>query len=112
MFKSEAGNWVNYRALNPLEINYHAEPGELDGLSYYERMDQTKVGVLKILKSAQQDDVSWVLFIHGSSTSRQGNTTYRSVIRGVMRSKDATPYIIRKECIQHPSVFVAAIRPK
>jgi hypothetical protein len=28
-----------------------------------------------------------------------------------MSSKDATPYVIRRECIQHDNVFVAAIRP-
>ena len=27
-----------------------------------------------------------------------------------MRSPEATPYIIRRECIQHDSVFVAAIK--
>lgn len=31
--------------------------------------------------------------------------------RSVMRIKEATPYVVRAHCIQHPSVFVAAIRP-
>jgi hypothetical protein len=29
-----------------------------------------------------------------------------------MRGKDATPFIDRKRCIQHDSVFVAAIKKK
>jgi hypothetical protein len=29
----------------------------------------------------------------------------------LMRSKDATPFIIRRDCIEHPSRFVDAIRP-
>ena len=110
MFKKEFGDWTKYRELEPLEIDYHHDGGELDGLSYYERMDRAREGSLAIIKRAQKDGIPWVLFTHGHSTSRIGATTYRSVIRGMMRSKDATPYIIRKNCIQHDSVFVAAIR--
>jgi hypothetical protein len=34
------------------------------------------------------------------------------VVRGLMRGPDATPLIIRSKCVQHYSVFLAAIRPK
>ncbi len=44
-------------------------------------------------------------------TDGETQTTARSVIRGLMRSKAATPYIVRNQCIQHHSCFVAAIRP-
>ena len=62
------------------------------------------------LKDAYQQGLSYVIFTHGHSTSRPGQTTARSQIRKLMRSKSATPYMIRSESIQHESVFVAAIR--
>ena len=52
----------------------------------------------------------YVLLIHGHSTSRPGKTTARSVIRSLMRSSDATPYINRGKSIQHETVFVAALK--
>src|ERR1035437_9916430 len=51
------------------------------------------------------------MFLHGWSTSRPGNTTSRSQVRKLMQSKESTPYIVRRDCIQHDTVFVAAIRP-
>ncbi len=50
----------------------------------------------RALREADADPaVSWLMFVHGSST---------------LRSKEATPYIIRKTSIQHRNVFVAALR--
>jgi hypothetical protein len=114
MFKKHAGDWTELRKLTPApwEIDYHADPNEPDGLDRWQRMDETIKGALEILKRAQEDRVTYVMFLHGSSTSRPGATTHRSQIRKLMRSKEATPYVIRNDCIQHPSVFVAAIRPK
>ena len=66
---------------------------------------------MKALKDAYGDGLRYVIFSHGSSTSRRGQTTARSVVRNLMRSKDATPYIVRDQCVQHDSVFAAAIRP-
>jgi hypothetical protein len=111
MFQKEYGDWVQYRELGPLEVDFHHNDyEEYDGLSYYERMEQAGTRTLEALKKAQQQGNPWVLFTHGWSTSRPGATTFRSVVRGVMRSKESTPYIIRKKCIQHESVFLAAIR--
>jgi hypothetical protein len=68
---------------------------------------------LKALKNAYTSGVTWVLFRHGSSTSMGWKRpTARSEVRGLMRSKDATPYIIRAQCIQHPSVFLARIKER
>jgi hypothetical protein len=65
------------------------------------------------LRRAQEQGCSHVMFIHGWSTSLGWKrTTARSVVRGFMRSKKATPLIERKSCIQHDSVFVAKVRPK
>jgi hypothetical protein len=115
MFKKYARDWTDFRKLltpAPIEVDYHADPNEPDGLAYHERMQNACKHTLETLKQAQEDGVVYVMFRHGWSTSRRGATTYRSQIRKLMRSREATPYIIRKNCIQHPSVFVAAIRPK
>jgi hypothetical protein len=115
MFKKYQGNWTDLRERlkpAPCEVDYHADSNEPDGLAYHERMDRAYHEALESLKEAQADGVPWVMFRHGSSTSRRGAITYRSQIRKLMRSKETTPYIIRRECIQHSSVFVAAIRPK
>jgi hypothetical protein len=77
-----------------------------------ERMGLVEREVMKALQDAQQQGVRYVLFVHGSSTSRPGKTTARSVVRQLMRSKDATPYIRRKECIQHETAFLASIRQR
>lgn len=50
-------------------------------------------------------------FNQGCFTSRLGKTTSRSQVPKLMASKKATPYILRSQCIQHDSAFVAAIRP-
>ena len=106
------GDWIEYRNLSGLkEIDLHFAGEESVG-SYWENMAQIKKLTLNALYQAQEEGVQHLLFKHGWSTSRRGNTTSRSVVRGVMRSKEATPYIIRKECIQHDSVFVAKIRAK
>ena len=115
MFKEYEGPWTDLRKLlvpAPREIDYHPESNQHDGLDFWRRMDNAYKDTLEILKQAQEDCDTYVMFLHGSSTSRPGATTFRSQIRKLMRSKEATPYIIRKECIQHRSVFVARIRHK
>ena len=66
---------------------------------------------LSALVEAQRSGKKYVLLTHGSTTSRIGKMTARSQVRKLLRSKEATPYVIRRESIQHDSVFVAAIRP-
>jgi hypothetical protein len=57
--------------------------------------------VEKELQKAQKKGRPYIMFVHGSSTSRPGKTTARSVVRQFMRSPDATPLIERNGCIQH-----------
>jgi hypothetical protein len=57
-----------------------------DGLDYWQRMDETSKEELEILKQAQQDGETYVMFRHGSSTSRLGATTHRSQIRKRMQA--------------------------
>lgn len=113
MFKAGSGNWTQYRQLpDVIEVDFHYSEYGTRQVPYEDAMSDIGADALKALQSAYQQGKRYVLFTHGSSTSRPGKTTARSEIRGLMRSKEATPYICRSECIQHNSVFVAAIRPK
>lgn len=110
-FLRENGDWARYRQLPDLvEVDFHWL-GEEGGL-YHENMNTVWVRALSALAKAYEQEKKFVLFTHGWSTSRIGKTTARSQVRKLMRSKFATSYISRRTCIQHDSVFVAAIRPK
>ena len=110
-FKIEYGDWTEYRSLSKLlEIDFHPSEDEESFLPYHERMDKVWNDSLDALKAAQSKGYYYVLFRHGWSTSRRGTTTSRSQVRKLMRDPIATQYIVRKDCIQHDSVFVAKIR--
>ena len=118
IFKNGIGNWIEYRKLPCVdEIDLHRVP---DGsrnrgpreVPYENYVVDVWDEVLKALQSAQQRQRLYVIFRHGWSTSRSGQTTARSQVRKLMRSKFVTPYIIRKNSIQHNAVFVATIKPK
>ena len=112
-FKKESGNWTQYRQLPRVtEVDFHYSEYGPRQIPYWEAMDAVREQTIEALQSAQQEGHRYVIFRHGFSTSRPGETTARSQVRSVMRNKIATPYIIRAECIQHNAVFVAAIRPK
>jgi hypothetical protein len=114
-FKTEYGDWVHFRERFALsetdEVNLHFGPRD-GSTSYYEAMAEIEMLVNDTLCQAQEDDRPYLMFVHGHSTSGLGKTTTRSVVRGFMRSKAATPLIVRAECIQHPTVFVAKIKKK
>jgi hypothetical protein len=111
--QTQNGNWTHYReqfALAPTdEIDLHF--GRRDPHTpYWQVMDEVAALVKERLQEAQERGRPYVMFIHGCSTSRPGQTTARSVVRQFMRSPAATPLIERKGCIQHDTVFVAKIR--
>lgn len=110
-FKQDGGNWVRFRDFDKLmEVDFHwAE--EKSSSSYWENMDAVWNRALSALKKAQVEGVQYVLFTHGHSTSHMGKITSRSQVRKLMRSPIATPYLLRNQCIQHSSVFLAAVRP-
>jgi hypothetical protein len=119
MFKRESGNWTEYRKLESImEVDFHYSeysPRELScdsPMSYDSPMETVYINAMRALENAYERGFKWLLLTHGKSTSRPGKTTARSVVRRLMTSKHATPFIIRKECVQHDSVFLAAIRPK
>ena len=112
VFLKGAEDWTKYRKLpNIMEVDYHRSDSGPRYEPYHVYMEEVYEEALEILKSAQQDGFDWVLFRHGSSTSRRGKTTTRSMVRSLMRRKESTPYIVRSKSIQHETVFLAAVRP-
>lgn len=112
MFIQGTGNWTQYRVGHQADApNYH-HYGQRSDEPYQNRMYAVYEGALEALKQAFEAGYESIIFEHGRSTSRNGKTTARSQIRSLMRSKDATPYIDRKRCIQHDSVFVAVFKAR
>ena len=113
MIKEETGDWKLFRSrfgLTPEdEVDLHFGAA-IRGGDFRENMLEVERIVEKALRSAQERRRPYVLFTHGWSTSRRGRTSARSVVRQFMRSKEATPLIERKVCIQHYSVFLAKVR--
>lgn len=110
MFIQGTGNWTQYRVGHQADApNYH-HYGQRSDEPYQNRMYAVYEGALEALKQAFEAGYESIIFEHGRSTSRNGKTTARSQIRSLMRSKEATPYINRKRCIQHDSVFVAVFK--
>ncbi len=113
-FKRESGDWTRYRQLGPhREVDFHySEYKRRRDIPYWRAMENVWGDAMEALKDAYEEGLSYVIFTHGRSTSRPGQTSARSQVRNLMRSTDATPYIIRNQCIQHESVFVVAVRAK
>ena len=85
----EHGNWVSYRERFGLseadEIDLHF--GRRDpSVSYYDVRADVEQLVRDSLRRAQENGRQFVMFVHGWSTSRPGQTTARSVVRRFMRS--------------------------
>ncbi len=112
-FQKGFGDWTQHRQLPGLvEIDFHFSECGPRYIEYFEAMDEVWKNSLQAIRDAYEQQRKYVLYKHGLSTSSPGKTTARSVVRGLMRGKEATPYIDRARCIQHQSVFVAAIKPK
>jgi hypothetical protein len=107
------GNWTDLRTEFGLtaddEVDLHF--GKRDP---HTRYDEVMADVARLVESklieAQKNQRPYVLFVHGWSTSRPGQQTARSVVRGFMQSKQATPLIERAGCIRHETAFLAKIR--
>ena len=112
--RREQGDWITYRERFGLskadEIDLHFGRRDRNVASYDEAMADVEQLITHSLRKAQDNGRPYLMFIHGHSTSRPGQTTARSVVRGFMRSKEATPFVVKAYCIQHPTVFVAKIR--
>lgn len=109
-FIKTGGNWTDFRKLpgRMMEVDLHF--GEGASGNFWDSMDRVEQIVRGALKNAQNEGFDWVMFRHGWSTSRPGSTSSRSVVRGLMRSRDSSPFIVKNKSYQHQSVFVAAIK--
>jgi hypothetical protein len=114
-FQPGRGPWERYRLQLNLsksdEVNLHFGKRDPSLMTYAQAMAGVTALVTASLEEARRKGRPYVMFIHGSSTSRRGKTTARSQVRNFMRSKQATPLIDRKGCIQHVTVFVAKLKP-
>ncbi|MGE3251436.1 MAG: hypothetical protein AB7L26_14460 [Hyphomonadaceae bacterium] len=108
MFKVFVGDWTTLRGAGIQELDLHDHGG---WTPRDELMFQAYDDVLCALIESRSRGMSALLIQHGGRTSRRGKTTKRSVVRGLMRSKAATPHIIRSACVQHETVFLAALKP-
>jgi hypothetical protein len=108
-FQSGSGDWIEYRQLPGL-VDLDLHYADNNPVPFHEKMARVHREALEALQGAQANGKEFLLIRHGHSTSRPGRTTARSVVRALMRSKEATPFIVRKACTQHYSVFVATIR--
>jgi hypothetical protein len=90
--KREDGNWTDYRKRFSLssgdEIDLHFGKRPL-GVEYWETMADVAEIVENSLRQAQAEGRPYLMFKHGSSTSRLGQTTARSVVGTFMRSPQA-----------------------
>ncbi len=117
-FQIGSGDWTRYRSLPGLmEVDLHfsdyRRSWDEPPVPYWETMNKIEEIVLRELEEGFNDpNTKHVLYMHGKSTSRNGKQTSRSVVREIMRGKAATPYIDRRCCIQHDSVFVAALKQR
>jgi hypothetical protein len=109
-FKTGVGDWREWlKKPNVMEVDYHDGPNQGE---YWKLLESFRKRTIEGLKKAQNEGFEYILFTHGSSTSRQGFQTARSEVRKIMKGKKGTPYIIRNKCLDYGSVFLAAIRPK
>jgi hypothetical protein len=109
-FQTYKGSWTDLRNQPELvEVDFHFGSSQGGG-GYREHMAEIHEKVLSALSSAQEAGERFVLFTHGKSTSGPGRVTARSVVRGIMRSPAATQFIVRAQCVQHESAFLAKIR--
>ena len=114
-FQPGRGPWDRYRSQLGLsrsdEVDLHFGKRDPSLMTFREAMAGVTALVVASLEQARHNGRPYVMFIHGSSTSRRGKTTARSQVRNFMRSKHATPLIDRSGCIQHSTVFIAKLKP-
>lgn len=109
----ESGDWKLMRQRFGLrdhdELDLHfgrRDPHE----PYWNVMADVETLVREGIEHAYRHKRPYLLITHGWSTSRNGATTARSIVRGFINSKEATPFIERAKCIQHNSAFLVKIR--
>jgi hypothetical protein len=97
------------RSVGTVDFHFGRRPREFD---YRAAMGEVYQTALEAIREAYDTGRPGVIFSHGNSTSRPGQTTARSVVRGLVRSPVVTPYVDRKRSTQGESRYYVAIRPK
>lgn len=111
MVRQEERDWTEFRKLpDSIEVDFHYSECGPREVSYDEAMQVVWDNALDAIRRAHSLGLKYVIFTHGQSTSRPGKTTGRSQVRRLLRSREATAFVLRSLCIQHSSCFVAAIR--
>jgi hypothetical protein len=107
-FQKGIGDWTAYRRPDCTGVDLHFGRRNRWEQSYGEAMAE----IIELAESElrKQNGQPYVMFIHGSSTSRRGKTTTRSQVRKFMRSSAATPLIERSLCVEHETIFRAKVR--
>jgi hypothetical protein len=113
MFKKGTGDWTRHRGEGVREVDFHKSPKASQSQFHdLQAMEKVRADALTALKTAYERGDKAVLFTHGWLTSRPGQQSSGSVIRSLMKSEEATPYICHSECFEYESIFVASIRPR
>jgi hypothetical protein len=113
MFKKDTVDWKEYKALPRVsQVDFPYSKGEPTNVMYFVELSNTRAMALDALQIGFERGDKYVIFTHGHAASTIGKTTARSQVRALMRSKEASPYIVREECIQQEEVFIAALRLK
>jgi hypothetical protein len=111
-FKKGQGDWAQYISDDVAKVDFHFGRRDRYKHIYGDCMAEVHHLALQSLQKAQKNGDRWVMLMHGYSTSRPFMTTARTIVRGLMRSSESTPYIIKSQSIQFDAVFLTAIRPK
>ena len=99
------GEWQSRTDVKTVDFHWGKQRG-----GFYVWTSEVYDIATEALKTAQAEGMRYVLFTHGSSTAGPGKTTARSIVRAIIKSKEATPYIIRRNSIQARSSLLVAIR--
>lgn len=92
-----------------LHVDFH-RAGTSPGVSFEDKMRRTYREARAALRTARSRGYAYIAFTHGGRELPRGRRSTRSVVRGLIRSPEATPYVERSRCILTPAVTVAALR--
>jgi hypothetical protein len=110
-FQKYEGDWLDLRKQYPerIEIDFHRGRRTYDK-PYGECMGEVHTETLDAIRDAYERGIPYLLIGHGNSTSGPFRTTACSVVRSLLRSKEVTPFVDRKNCVQHRSCFLVALK--
>lgn len=108
-FQKYEGDWQDLRKAGCIECDFHRGRRPYHK-PYWECMGEVYRETLDTIRDAYERGVPYLLIGHGYSTSAPFRTTACSVVRSVVRSKEVTPFVDRKNCVQHRACFLVALK--